>query len=337
MRKHFLLLPLIVSMCGCGEITVEFSGENSSAEKNESEESSPSDGVSNNVSDGVSNNVILYETVDGMPIVSFISGDYTCIFGERDYNNNSSSYEMNSFGAHWVEDNEKSGKREMVFDDEVTHIGKGAFKNCQKLMKMTLPQSVETIEANAFYYCEKLISIDFPSEMKKIGEYAFQACRNLTEINLPSGLNEIGVNAFAQTGLRKIELKSQVNTIEEGAFMACDQLTEVIMHEGLKWIGVNTFKDCYYLSEVTLPESIIEIGNNAFSGCRYGMSLYIKSLTPPRIPVQQRNDYSGIFDSSRFESVTIYVPAEAIDAYGDSNWRVYNLVEYDFNAEGDEE
>lgn len=332
MRKHFLLLPLIVSMCGCGEITVEFSGENSSAEKNESEESSPSDGVSNNV--------ILYETVDGMPIVSFMSGAYTYIFGQRGYSNNSSSYEMNSFGAHWVEDNEKSGKREMVFDDEVTHIGKGVFQNCQKLMKMTLSQSVETIDAYAFYCCEKLISIDFPSEMKKIGGYAFQACRNLTEINFPSGLNEIGVYAFAQTGLRKIELKSQVNTIEGGAFMACDQLTEVIMHEGLKWIGVDAFKDCEYLSEVTLPESIIEIGNNAFSGCQYGMSLYIKSLTPPRIPVQAidyKGDNSGIFDYSSFERVTIYVPAEAIDAYSASNWRAYNLVEYDFNAEGDEE
>lgn len=325
-----MLLPLIVSMCGCGEITVEFSGENGSAEKNESEESSPSDGVSNNV--------ILYETVDGMPIVSFMSGARTCIFG--DYYDN--SREMDSFGAHWVEDNEKSGKREMVFDDEVTHIGKDAFQNCQKLMKMTLSQSVETIGANAFYCCEKLISIDFPSEMKKIGEQAFRLCRNLTEINLPSGLNEIGVRAFAQTGLRKIELKSQVNTIEEGAFMACDQLTEVIMHEGLKWIGVNAFTDCEYLSEVTLPESIIEIGNNAFAGCQYGMSLYIKSLTPPRIPVQDRvanynGYYSGIFDYSSFERVTIYVPAEAIDAYGASNWRAYNLVEYDFNAEGDEE
>ena len=49
---------------------------------------------------------------------------------------------------------------------------------------------------SAFRYCNNLISVDLPEGIKYIHAHAFEDCPNIKELNLPSSLTEIDNTAF---------------------------------------------------------------------------------------------------------------------------------------------
>jgi hypothetical protein len=66
---------------------------------------------------------------------------------------------------------------------ECKSIGKSAFSWNRSLIRVTIPDSVETIDSYAFDNCISLTSVTIPSSVRRINTYAFLACRGLTEIN----------------------------------------------------------------------------------------------------------------------------------------------------------
>ncbi len=74
-----------------------------------------------------------------------------------------------------------------------------------KLLSLTMPDTIIRIEAEAFVECTSLKSITLSKSLEYIGERAFASCAAIKEVELPASVTDIGNNAFANcTSLRKI-------------------------------------------------------------------------------------------------------------------------------------
>ena len=57
-----------------------------------------------------------------------------------------------------------------------------AFKNCNGLANITIPESVKGVGMYAFENCSGLISVTISNSVTSVGDYAFNGCKNLTSI-----------------------------------------------------------------------------------------------------------------------------------------------------------
>lgn len=78
----------------------------------------------------------------------------------------------------------------------ITSIAKAAFKNNQKITKVTIGSNIKTIGAEAFSGCKKLKTVKLGKNITDIGDKAFYNCGKITSITIPSKVNKIGKKAF---------------------------------------------------------------------------------------------------------------------------------------------
>lgn len=149
----------------------------------------------------------------------------------------------------------------------VIEIGKGAFKNCVQLERITLQGSVTAIEDNAFEGCSNLSSVGFHDGLARIGDSAFEGCKSLNEVVFPDSVTKIGSRAFRECeGLQSIAIPGTVSIIGRSAFEWCQRLKQVTISDGVKVIGDAAFQGCMGLISIRIPDSITEIGDEAFKG-----------------------------------------------------------------------
>jgi hypothetical protein len=97
-----------------------------------------------------------------------------------------------------------------------------------------IPEGTIRVDYYAFYQCEKLVSVSIPDTVAIIEEGAFAHCENLTSITLPSSLGFIEEGAFfGCKGLRSIVIPNGVKMIDARAFAECTSLTEVHLPAGV--------------------------------------------------------------------------------------------------------
>lgn len=91
----------------------------------------------------------------------------------------------------------------------ITSISKEAFKNNQKITKVTIGNNVKTIDEEAFSGCKNLKTVKLGKNVTVIGNKAFYNCKKITSITIPSKVNKIGKQAFAGCKkLKKIDIKT---------------------------------------------------------------------------------------------------------------------------------
>ena len=96
-----------------------------------------------------------------------------------------------------------------------------------------IPEGTIRVDYYAFYQCEKLVSVSIPDTVAIIEEGAFAHCENLTSITLPSSLGFIEEAAFfGCKGLGSIVIPNGVKMIDARAFAECTSLTEVHLPAG---------------------------------------------------------------------------------------------------------
>jgi hypothetical protein len=78
----------------------------------------------------------------------------------------------------------------------VVSIGTNAFYNDSNLTKVTIPNSVTTIESSAFEGCLSLTDVIIGNHVTSIESYAFQGCCSLTSLIVPASVITIGSGAF---------------------------------------------------------------------------------------------------------------------------------------------
>lgn len=136
------------------------------------------------------------------------------------------------------------------------------------LRSLTLPSGLQEIGQSAFAYTQ-LTTITLPRELEQIGSEAFTGCTHLTgTITIPDNVTTIPADCFRNClALDGIQLSPQLHVIEPGAFADCGIRT-IDIPDGVRTIGHAAFRRAYRLETVAIPNSCTQIGTEAFSGCR---------------------------------------------------------------------
>jgi hypothetical protein len=165
----------------------------------------------------------------------------------------------------------------VVIPDTVESIGNMAFYNCSSLTSITIPSSVTSIEHQAFSGCDSLASVVIPDGMTSIDSAVFEDCSSLMSVTIPDSVTSINSEAFIDcTSLTNITIPDSVTSINSRAFSGCTSLTNITIPNGVTSINQGVFKGCTNLVSVTMPDSVTSVDTFAFMSC--------DSLTSVTIP-----------------------------------------------------
>lgn len=156
-----------------------------------------------------------------------------------------------------------------------------------------------------------------PELLDYIGVGAFNGCISLVGIDLSHSvkLRLIGSLAFANTGLKSIDLSANTDLVEIGnqLFENCTSLETVKLHSGIRQIGANAFSGAELLTSIEgLSDSLVRIDSLAFNRCK---SLY-------RIDLYSSVAMIGSDAFSGCKALTLYChfAADAVPAGWSANW-----------------
>ena len=197
---------------------------------------------------------------------------------------------------------------QVTYDGEtlpVRGIGRGSFRNCERLTSVTLPSTITVLEDYAFRNCTRLARVNLPEGLTSIGAQAFANCMNLERVELPSSLTSIGNKAFqdcfalthveiptleswlqiafvdhygnplsyahrlfvAGEEVHDLVIPASVGKVPRYAFIECEGLTSLTLEEGVTAVGVASFSYCTGLKSLSLPSSLSTIDDQVFFGC----------------------------------------------------------------------
>lgn len=219
---------------------------------------------------------------------------------------------------------------EVVVPNNVTVIGKEAFKGCKGLLSVVLPDGITSIEEAAFYNCENLISINIPDGVKNIGQYAFYCCRKLESITIPYGITYIDTSVFqACASLTKFDIPDTVTYIGEKAFAACENLINIDIPNSVEHIDQEAFSVCNGFTSITIPNSVRSIGKGAFACCKnlshvdYGVGTRIGEyafLNTPYIETQKSGCYIATCVYGSYDCPQVWTLRRFRDYTLDETW-----------------
>lgn len=122
----------------------------------------------------------------------------------------------------------------------VIRISESAFNGCTGLTRVTIGNSVKSIEGGTFAGCSSLRSVTIGNSVTSIGSQAFYDCHDLTSINIPNSVTSIGSQAFYDcVVLTSINIPSSVKSIGSDAFWNCLSLETVHITDLEAWCKIS--------------------------------------------------------------------------------------------------
>ncbi|MBQ8718463.1 MAG: leucine-rich repeat domain-containing protein [Clostridia bacterium] len=178
----------------------------------------------------------------------------------------------------------------------ITEILGEAFKNCQTLRSVHIPDSVVSIGTDAFSF-SSIVHVRLPSTLSEVPGRVFSQCRSLKSVDIPDGVESIGYSAFSGCSkLENIAIPKSVKSISEGAFAGCHALTSVTIPSNVQSIGKDAFSSCQSLVKVVLCDGITDISGTAFA--------HNHALTYVRYP-RTLQDFCGFIDCPQMSEIEI--------------------------------
>ena len=154
--------------------------------------------------------------------------------------------------------------------NQVSAIGKEAFKDVTNALNIILPEHVQFIADYAFYHCYNITAVNIDN-VSFIGNHAFQNCSSLSTVVMGTGVHNLGVEAFENcTKLTNITFSPSTQSIGDGAFANCSSLQTLNLNNLDDSIGADigaaAFYNCSALSTVNMADSTVKrIGDSAFA------------------------------------------------------------------------
>ncbi|MBQ2757378.1 MAG: leucine-rich repeat protein [Clostridia bacterium] len=162
----------------------------------------------------------------------------------------------------------KDGSSTLSVPEGVRVVGKSAFKNCEKLERLDIGDSVETLMTEACRGCKRLANLVLPKNVRSVGESAFRDCTSLTSLVVENDEIELGERAFENCArLESVQLADGISEIYGGVFNSCKALTSIRLPENLTVLGESSFADCVSLGEIDIPAEVTKIDDLVFNGC----------------------------------------------------------------------
>jgi hypothetical protein len=146
-------------------------------------------------------------------------------------------------------------------------IPENCFCRCFFLEEVIFPSTLKCIQNNAFKYCESLKNLDIPEGVVSLGEYCFEGCSGLVKI--PSTITTIPQGCFASFQGTVVLPKTIKNICPEAFTEAV--LEDFSLPEELDFISYGCFNQCQFLCDIKIPN--ITDCHGAFSGA------YFKKVT----------------------------------------------------------
>lgn len=178
-------------------------------------------------------------------------------------------------------------------------IGDGSFLGAE-IESISFPLSLKIIEGWAFRLCEKLEILDIPDSVLEIGKVAFGSCSALCRVKLPDKLTILKQQTFS-TGedLKEIDIPASVKIIEDLALGWSNSLETIHLHDGLEVL--NDLTNCKTLKNVVIPKTVKEIASGIFR----------KSVAMTEIKIDAENPYFCTEDGSLYskdKTILIAIP-----------------------------
>ena len=206
----------------------------------------------------------------------------------------------------------------------VRGIAASAFRLCDGLKGVTIPDTVASIGSDAFYQCRGLTSVIMGNSVRSIGSWAFAETPNLNSIEIPDAVENIEEGAFfgrspktfvIGAGNLHYKVESGLLLSRNGEILvsvAANGLARrLIIPEGVTTIYGEAFCQCNGITSVTIPDSVNQIGSMAFYDC--------DNLTNVKIGNGVTRIENRTFYSSGLTSVIIPANVEYINVFAFDN------------------
>ncbi len=138
-------------------------------------------------------------------------------------------------------------------------IGASVFKNCYRLTKIVVPESVISIGYNAFYNCSSLTEITLPfiganrtaTDYQAVFGYIFGYTTTLSSSAVKGAkfqyydLSNYNVyyHYYIPDSITKVTITS-ATSISSQAFYNCSNLKNIVIGDGIEHVGENVFYNC---------------------------------------------------------------------------------------------
>lgn len=166
---------------------------------------------------------------------------------------------------------------------EVLIVAKEAFKACDKLTSLTIPNCVTHIGSNAFEYSRNLKIVKIGNGVASLEHGVFRGCSALIAITIPNSVTEIGRVAFFKcSSLTSIIIPNNIVSIGSMSFWGCSSLKEFYCYsEKVPNTSPDAFGDCN-LSKAILhvPASSIEAYQNSEGWKDFGSIVALADSDP---------------------------------------------------------
>ena len=186
-----------------------------------------------------------------------------------------------------------------------------SFSGNKSVKEVVIPDTVTTIYGGAFKGCENLVSVDIPESVTKLGEYysdegIFSGCKNLQNLTVPfvgnqsktpqdsyqypfgvifgkdyydgaeqitqyyissSANNSISTETYCiPKSLKHVTVLS--GNILYGAFFNCKMIESITLKDKVISINSRAFRYCTGLTSVTIGDGVTSIESGAFLSCK---------------------------------------------------------------------
>ena len=181
----------------------------------------------------------------------------------------------------------------------LAEIGSNAFNNTS-ISNINLSNDLAYLNEGVFANCNNIVSVEIPDSVERIGNNAFKNDTKLSSISMSDNVSLIGVGAFAGTSLETFTFPKNIKSIQSELFLNVSTLREVVLPDVVEEVVTNEG------STTTNYSGIVLIGSSAFKGTTSLKSISIPSLIKDGTVINTLTQIdSEAFESSGIESITI--------------------------------